>query len=123
MYCAHATCDPTCYGNVQQRLTRATLELIPPEAYFVLSAIFHYMSPALRCRCWHTLRRLAWLRIARAAFIFAIRKHPWRAFRQLDAADQLNVLMLGLTLAAMNAVLSLLPTCNHRRCTRTYLRR
>jgi inner membrane transporter RhtA len=94
-------------GDVQPRMdARTTLGLVPPEGYFVVSAIFHYMGPAFAVLLFTHIAPtgVAWLRIASAAFIFAIWKHPWKAFKQLNAADQLNVLTLGLTLAAMNTV-------------------
>ena len=57
---------------------------VPPEAFFICSAIFHYLGPAfavLLCARVNVLG-VAWLRIASAAVVFARWKRPWRLFRQ-----------------------------------------
>jgi inner membrane transporter RhtA len=77
----------------------------PPHAYFVVSAIFHYLGPAFAVLLFAHLDVLgvAWLRIASAAVIFAIWRRPWRAVRKLDRAGRRLLLGWGASLAAMNA--------------------
>jgi inner membrane transporter RhtA len=74
-------------------------ERIPPHAYFVGSAIFHYLGPAFAVLLFVRVDVLgvAWLRIASAALVFAAWRRPWRVLR-LDA----NLLAWGGVLALMN---------------------
>src|SRR3954454_12851595 len=69
---------------------------IPPHAYFVVSAVFHYLGPAFAVLLFARVEPLgvAWLRIAAAALIFA----AWRRRLVLNR----TVLAWGLVLAAMN---------------------
>src|SRR4029453_2009050 len=78
---------------------------VPPEAFFICSAIFHYLGPAFAVLLFARLDVLgvAWLRIASAAVIFAFWKRPWRLFAELNAAERQIVVALGFVLAAMNA--------------------
>lgn len=78
----------------------------PPEAYFVVSALFHYLGPAFAVLLFARVAPLgvAWLRIAAAAAIFAMWQRPWRLFRRLDRTHRRYVVLLGLVLAAMNSV-------------------
>jgi inner membrane transporter RhtA len=77
----------------------------PPHAYFVVSAVFHYLGPAFAVLLFAHLDVLgvAWLRIAAAAAVFAIWRRPWRAVRTLDRAGRQLLLGWGASLAAMNA--------------------
>jgi inner membrane transporter RhtA len=77
----------------------------PPQAYFVVSAVFHYLGPAFAVLLFARVSVLgvAWLRIATAALLFAAWRRPWRAYRSLDSAGQHLLLAWGATLAAMNA--------------------
>ena len=52
----------------------------PPHAYFVVSAVFHYLGPAFAVLLFARVDVLgvAWLRIASAALIFALWRRPWR---------------------------------------------
>jgi inner membrane transporter RhtA len=77
---------------------------IPPEIFFVGSAIFHYLGPAFAVLLFARLDPLgvAWLRIASAAAVFAIWKRPWRLFRELNAGERRVVISLGIVLASMN---------------------
>src|SRR2546430_7186541 len=79
-------------------------ERIPPEAFFICSAIFHYLGPAFAVLLFSRLDVLgvAWLRIASAAVVFAVWKRPWRLFAQLDAGERRTVVALGFVLAIMN---------------------
>ena len=77
----------------------------PPHAYFVVSAVFHYLGPAFAVLLFARLEVLgvAWLRIASAALIFAVWRHPWRTLRALDRRGRLLLAGWGATLATMNA--------------------
>ena len=61
----------------------ASSQTAPPEAYFVVSAIFHYLGPAFAVLLFARVDVLgvAWLRIASAAAIFALWRRPWRSVR------------------------------------------
>src|SRR5438552_9484654 len=77
---------------------------IPPHAYFVVSAVFHYLGPAFAVLLFAQVGVLgvAWLRIASAAAVFAAWRRPWRAFAGLAPPERHTVLALGATLAVMN---------------------
>jgi inner membrane transporter RhtA len=78
---------------------------VPPHAYFVGSAIFHYLGPSFAVLLFARVDVLgvAWLRIASAALIFALWRKPWRRFRALDREGRLLIVSLGAVFAAMNA--------------------
>jgi inner membrane transporter RhtA len=80
---------------------RRLAETTPPEAYFVVSAIFHYLGPAFAVLLFARVDVLgvAWLRIASAAVIFAVWRRPWRHVR---GAGRL-LLAWGAVLALMNS--------------------
>src|SRR5213592_669905 len=77
---------------------------IPPHAYFVGSAVFHYLGPSFAVLLFARVDVLgvAWLRIASAAVIFALWRRPWRAFRRLDRDGRTLLLQWGAVLAFMN---------------------
>jgi inner membrane transporter RhtA len=74
---------------------------VPPHAYFVGSAIFHYLGPAFAVLLFVRVDALgvAWLRIASAAVVFALWRRPWRS---LGALDRPTLLAWGTVLALMN---------------------
>ncbi|MDX6683965.1 MAG: inner rane transporter RhtA [Baekduia sp.] len=76
----------------------------PPHAYFVGSAIFHYLGPAFAVLLFVRVDVLgvAWLRIAVAALVFAAWRRPWRAARALDRSGRRLLLAWGACLALMN---------------------
>jgi inner membrane transporter RhtA len=78
---------------------------VPPHAYFVVSAVFHYLGPSFAVLLFTRVQVLgvAWLRIASAALIFAAWRRPWRSFRRLDRAGRRVLLGWGCVLAVMNA--------------------
>lgn len=78
---------------------------VPPQAYFVVSAIFHYLGPALAVLLFARIEPLgvAWLRIAAAGLIFAIWRRPWQAWRALDVRTRGLVVAWGAVLALMNS--------------------
>ncbi len=77
---------------------------LPPELFFLVSAVFHYLGPAFAVLLFARVDVLgvAWLRIASAAAVFAIWKQPWRLFQELDASERRIVISLGIVLASMN---------------------
>ena len=78
---------------------------IPPIAYFLVSASFHYLGPAFAVLLFARLEVLgvAWLRIASAAVIFALWRHPWRLFLNSTWRQRRLLFALGAVLAVMNA--------------------
>ena len=80
------------------------IERVPPHAYFMVSAVFHYLGPAFAVLLFARVAPLgvAWLRIASAAAVFAIWRQPWRYYSGLPSAARGHVLMLGGVLALMN---------------------
>lgn len=88
---------------------------IPPHAYFIASAIFHYLGPAFAVLLFAHVSVLgvAWLRIASAALVFAIWRRPWRVFTVLSSDQRRLILLFGVVLGAMNCsfylAISMLP--------------
>jgi len=84
--------------------TGSTTERVPPHAYFLGSAVFHYLGPAFAVLLFARVDALgvAWLRIAVAALVFAAWRRPWRALRRLDAGTRRALLAWGAVLAVMN---------------------
>jgi inner membrane transporter RhtA len=78
---------------------------VPPHAYFVGSAVFHYLGPSFAVLLFARVDVLgvAWLRIASAALIFALWRRPWRKFLALDRNGQTLIVALGAVFAVMNA--------------------
>jgi inner membrane transporter RhtA len=78
---------------------------VPPQAYFLVSAVFHYLGPAFAVLLFAHVATLgvAWLRIASAALLFAAWRRPWRAFAGSSREQRRTLLALGATLGAMNA--------------------
>jgi inner membrane transporter RhtA len=96
----HIACD---HVGVLQTLAR----LVPrprPEAYFVGSAIFHYLGPAFAVLLFARVDPLgvAWLRIVSAAVVFAMWRRPWRRLARMDREGRATVLGLGAVFAVMN---------------------
>jgi inner membrane transporter RhtA len=81
-----------------QRFFRRFAANAPPESFFVVSAVFHYLGPAFAVLLFARVEPLgvAWLRIASAAAVFALWRRPWRLLRNR------TVIAMGLVLAAMN---------------------
>ena len=77
---------------------------IPSHAYFVVSAVFHYLGPAFAVLLFARVDALgvAWLRIASAAVIFALWRRPWRLLVRSDREGRRLLLAWGAVLAAMN---------------------
>jgi len=82
------------------------IDRVPPQTYFVVSAIFHYLGPAFAVMLFAAVQPLgvAWLRIASAAMVFSLWRRPWRYFRTLNRSERWTIIGLGLVLAAMNSL-------------------
>ena len=78
----------------------------PPESFFAISAVFHYLGPAFAVLLFARVEVLgvAWLRIASAALIFAAWRKPWRAFAALDRDGKRLLVAWGAVLAVMNCI-------------------
>ncbi|HKB46712.1 MAG TPA: EamA family transporter [Ktedonobacterales bacterium] len=78
---------------------------VPPHAYFLVSAVFHYLGPAFAVLLFANVGVLgvAWLRIASAALVFAVWRRPWRAFARQSARQRWLLVELGVVLGLMNA--------------------
>src|SRR5689334_3785302 len=77
---------------------------LPPHAYFLISAVFHYLGPSFAVLLFAEMSPLgvAWLRIASAAVIFALWLPPWRTITQAKPQVRRLILLLGIILTAMN---------------------
>jgi inner membrane transporter RhtA len=88
------------------QLARVTLaDRVPPHAFFMVSAVFHYLGPSFAVLLFSHVGVLgvAWLRIAAAAAVFAAWRRPWRVMIDGDRHTRVLVLALGVTLALMNS--------------------
>lgn len=85
---------------------RPYLDRLPPHAFFMVSAVFHYLGPSFAVLLFQHVGVLgvAWLRIATAGVIFGVLRRPWRMLRTADRRTRLLVLALGAVLALMNCV-------------------
>jgi inner membrane transporter RhtA len=86
---------------ITESARRARTRSLPPHAYFVGSAVFHYLGPAFAVLLFARVGPLgtAWLRIAAAALVLCAWRRPWRLLR----GDR--------TLPALGAVLALMNCC------------
>jgi inner membrane transporter RhtA len=77
---------------------------VPPQAFFGVSAVFHYLGPSLAVLLFARLDVLgvAWLRVASAALVFALWRRPWRSVRPLGRGSRRALLAMGAVLAVMN---------------------
>jgi inner membrane transporter RhtA len=77
---------------------------VPPQLYFVTSAVFHYLGPSFAVLLFARVQVLgvAWLRIASAAVVFVLWRRPWRAVRHLGRPTRNLLIAWGAVLAAMN---------------------
>lgn len=79
---------------------------VPPHAYFLVSAVFHYLGPSFAVLLFAQLAPpgVAWLRIGSAGLIFAAWRRPWCVLAALPRRDRVIVAGLGVVLAAMNTL-------------------
>jgi len=77
---------------------------VPPQAWFGVSAVFHYLGPSFAVLLFPAVGVLgiAWLRIASAALIFATWTNPWKTIREAEGHTRYLLLGLGVCLAVMN---------------------
>lgn len=77
----------------------------PPQLWFGVSAVFHYLGPSFAVLLFPAVGVLgvAWLRIAAAALFFAAWTSPWRTFAKASPAERRLLLALGACLAVMNS--------------------
>jgi inner membrane transporter RhtA len=85
-------------------LRRPLADSLRPEAFFLVSAVFHYLGPsfAVLLFAYVDVLGVTWLRIASAAVVFAIWRRPWRTIGRLDADGRRTVAAWGVVLALMN---------------------
>jgi inner membrane transporter RhtA len=64
----------------------AAVDEVPPQLYFLVSAVFHYLGPAFAVLLFARVDVLgvARLGIASAAAVLALWRRPWRAFAAQD---------------------------------------
>ena len=77
---------------------------VPPQAWFGVSAVFHYLGPSFAVLLFPAVGVLgvAWFRIASAALILTPMTRPWRTIRRADWRARLFLIALGVSLAVMN---------------------
>lgn len=88
------------------RLVGQMLGRVPPPAFLVTSAIFHYLGPSLAVLLFARVGAsgVAWLRIATAAIVFAAWRRPCRLMHGLTARQRRVLFGLGAVLACMNTL-------------------
>ncbi len=84
--------------------TPSLADRVPPHAFFLVSAVFHYLGPSFAVLLFARIAPsgVAWLRIASAGLVFALWRRPWRFLAALPRRDQIVVAALGIVLAVMN---------------------
>ncbi len=89
-----------------ERAAKRAGKRLPPQAFFLISAVFHYLGPALAVLLFAHVSVLGvtWLRIVSAAVIFALWQRPWLIFRRLDRAVWRTLVFFGAVLAVMNTL-------------------
>jgi inner membrane transporter RhtA len=85
---------------------RGRVGQLPPQSFFLVSAVFHYLGPSLAVLLFARVSVLgvAWLRITTAAAVFAAWRRPWRLVRDLSPSARRTLIALGAVLAVMNSV-------------------
>jgi inner membrane transporter RhtA len=81
---------------------------MPPQSFFLVSAVFHYLGPSLAVLLFARVDVLgvAWLRVASAALVFSLWRRPRqlaRTVRVLGLAGGRSLVALGVVLAVMNS--------------------
>src|SRR5579859_646270 len=82
----------------------ALADKVPPQTWFLISAVFHYLGPSFAVLLFPAVGVLgvAWFRIAAAAAVFAPVTRPWRLFVRVDRHERVLLFGLGACLALMN---------------------
>jgi inner membrane transporter RhtA len=85
-------------------MARSVASQVPPQIWFVISAIFHYLGPSFAVLLFPAVGVLgvAWFRIASAAAVFAPVTRPWRLLGRMDRQERRLLVGMGATLAVMN---------------------
>ncbi len=93
-------------SEITRPMQASVVDRVPPHAFFMVSAVFHYLGPSFAVLLFAHVGVLgvAWLRIASAAAIFAVWRRPWRVLIDGDRRTRALILALGVTLALMNCV-------------------
>ena len=88
----------------QQTAFNKAAENVPPQAWFGVSAVFHYLGPSFAVLLFPAIGVLGvvWFRIASAALIFAPFTRPWTVFQKVDRNGRGLLIGLGVCLAVMN---------------------
>lgn len=107
----HAACDhafsmraATSLSPHLHPVSRVEPTVLPPQAFFLISAVFHYLGPSFAVMLFSRVdvRGVVWMRIASAAVVFAIWRRPWHIVSRLRSHQWATLLALGVVLAAMN---------------------
>jgi inner membrane transporter RhtA len=89
--------------STEASLDRST-RAVPPQLWFGISAIFHYLGPSFAVLLFPAVGVLgvAWLRIGSAALVFVPLTRPWRLLARIGERDRLLLLAWAACLAMMN---------------------
>jgi inner membrane transporter RhtA len=95
-----------CSGERHAPAVPGLVSRLPPQSFFLVSTVFHYLGPSLAVLLFARVSVLgvAWLRIATAAVVFAAWRRPWRLALGLDRRGLQVLVALGVVLAAMNSM-------------------
>jgi inner membrane transporter RhtA len=87
------------------RFISSQATLAPPQLWFVISAILHYLGPSFAVLLFQSIGVLgvAWFRIASAAVIFILFTQPWKTVRSANRQGVILLCLLGACLALMNS--------------------
>ena len=79
-------------------------DTVPPQIWFGVSAVFHYLGPSFAVLLFPAVGVLgvAWFRITSAALVFAPWTKPWRTIKEADPRTRILLIGLGACLAVMN---------------------
>jgi inner membrane transporter RhtA len=91
-------------GRSSRRCLAEATAAIPPQAYFLVSAIFHYLGPAFAVLLFDQVSVLgvAWLRVAAATIVFLVWRRPWCLLVGGTGEPRWVLIALGMVLGAMN---------------------
>lgn len=80
------------------------VDRLPPQLFFVTSAVFHYLGPSFAVLLFARVPvgGVAWLRIVSAALVFALWRRPWRSLLGASPEARALTIVLGAVFATMN---------------------
>src|SRR5436309_12311755 len=98
------SCETLPMLNSLRSRPASVVDAAPPQLWFVISAVFHYLGPSFAVLLFARVPVLgvAWLRIASAAAVFALWRRPWRTFRRAGRDARALLVAWGAVLAVMN---------------------